>query len=80
VKQLKRRRASQLSIAEAQVAVNRDVIESLRKIQQEMRGLVSRQHGIERQQEQLALALIRAAVAVGGSLPSVLASGEVPRG
>lgn len=74
---LKRRRSVQLDLAEHQADVNRDLIDSIRKIQQEMRGMVARQHGIERAQEQLALALIRAATAIGGTPPgSEVSSGR----
>lgn len=63
------RRELQLQIAERQADVNRDVLEALRKLQQELRATVNRQHAIERAQEQLALAFIRCSTALGGALP-----------
>jgi hypothetical protein len=75
VKTLKRNRARgadhALRLHELQADHNRDVIESLRKIQLEMQGLTRHQASIERKQEQLALALIKAATAIGGSDPAL---------
>lgn len=70
MKSLKRRRESRLEVAERQAAATREVIDALRKLQQDLRALWQAQHGFERRQEQLALAFIRCATSVGGTPPT----------
>lgn len=63
-------RRTALELAQLQAESNRSVIESLRKMQQEMRVIADRTHAIERRQERLALTFLRAAADVGGSDPA----------